>query len=136
MPKETKWTPEYVEYVQRIIAMMDPVSLDKNINPDKDGEYTALGEVIEDRTQPSVDEVIIEQERKDIVHEYVSKYLNEREQKIIRLRFGFDDGNPMSLEQIGKRFNLSRERVRQIEARAIRKLRQRFVRNKIKEENL
>lgn len=134
MPKE--WTPEYVEYVQRIIAMTDPVSLDKNINPDKDGEYTALGEVIEDRTQPSVDEVIIEQERKDIVHEYVSKYLNEREQKIIRLRFGFDDDNPMSLEQIGKRFNLSRERVRQIEAKAIRKLRQRFARNKIKEENL
>ena len=49
--------------------------------------------------------------------------LTEREQKVLRLRFGIDDGQPKTLEDVGKRFNVTRERIRQIEAKALRKLR-------------
>ena len=49
--------------------------------------------------------------------------MTEREQKVLRLRFGIDDGQPKTLEDVGKRFNVTRERIRQIEAKALRKLR-------------
>ena len=49
--------------------------------------------------------------------------LTEREQRVIKLRFGWDDGRPRTLEEVGKEFNVTRERIRQIEAKALRKLR-------------
>ena len=49
--------------------------------------------------------------------------LTEREQKVLRLRFGLDDGRPRTLEEVGRQFNVTRERIRQIEAKALRKLR-------------
>jgi RNA polymerase primary sigma factor len=51
------------------------------------------------------------------------KYLNPREERIIRMRFGFEDGNPRTLEEVGEAFDVTRERIRQIEAKALRKLR-------------
>lgn len=53
----------------------------------------------------------------------VLKTLTPREEKVLRLRFGLDDGNPKTLEEVGKEFNVTRERIRQIEAKALRKLR-------------
>ena len=49
--------------------------------------------------------------------------LTEREQKVLRMRFGFDDGNPRTLEEVGREFQVTRERIRQIEGKALRKLR-------------
>lgn len=135
MPKETKWTPEYIRYIQQIINMSNPVSLSTNVS-NEESSPTELGELIEDEYSPSPDDIVIEQDRKNLVHKYINKYLGEREREIIKLRFGFDDDTPRSLEEIGERFNLSRERVRQIEAKALRKLRTRFAQNKIREENL
>ena len=51
------------------------------------------------------------------------KHLNPREERIIRMRFGFEDGNPRTLEEVGQTFDVTRERIRQIEAKALRKLR-------------
>ena len=51
------------------------------------------------------------------------KTLTPREEKVLKLRFGLDDGNPKTLEEVGKEFNVTRERIRQIEAKALRKLR-------------
>ena len=53
----------------------------------------------------------------------VLKTLTPREEKVLKLRFGLDDGNPKTLEEVGKEFNVTRERIRQIEAKALRKLR-------------
>ena len=61
-----------------------------------------------------------------LLHEQLMEVLltlTEREQKVLRLRFGLDDGRPRTLEEVGKQFNVTRERIRQIEAKALRKLR-------------
>ena len=61
-----------------------------------------------------------------LLHEQLMEVLTtltEREQKVLRLRFGLDDGRPRTLEEVGREFNVTRERIRQIEAKALRKLR-------------
>ena len=61
-----------------------------------------------------------------LLHEQLMEVLDtltEREQKVLRLRFGLDDGRPRTLEEVGREFNVTRERIRQIEAKALRKLR-------------
>ena len=61
-----------------------------------------------------------------LLHEQLMEVLStltEREQKVLRLRFGLDDGRPRTLEEVGRQFNVTRERIRQIEAKALRKLR-------------
>ena len=61
-----------------------------------------------------------------LLHEQLMEVLDtltEREQKVLRLRFGLDDGRPRTLEEVGRQFNVTRERIRQIEAKALRKLR-------------
>ncbi len=61
-----------------------------------------------------------------LLHEQLMEVLltlTEREQKVLRLRFGLDDGRPRTLEEVGRQFNVTRERIRQIEAKALRKLR-------------
>lgn len=84
---------------------------------------------------PSPEEELIEKNRSTIIDRFINT-LTEKEQRIIRLRFGFEDGRPRTLEEIGQELGLSRERVRQIEARAIRKLRGRLARSEIRREDL
>ncbi len=97
----------------------DPVSLDMPVGAD---EEAPLGDFIEDSEAMSAEnEVIAELLHTDI--RYVLATLDEREQQVIRLRFGLDDGQPRTLDQIGKLFGLSRERVRQIEREVMMKLR-------------
>jgi len=62
--------------------------------------------------------VLLKQELYDVMKET----LNEREEKVLRLRYGLDDNHPRTLEEVGKEFNVTRERIRQIEAKAIKKL--------------
>ena len=97
----------------------DPVSLDMPVGTD---EQAPLGDFIEDSQAMSAENTVIEaMMHADLRHVLAS--LDEREQQVIRLRFGLDDGQPHTLAQVGKRFNLSRERVRQIEREVLIKLR-------------
>jgi len=97
----------------------DPVSLDMPVGAD---EEAPLGDFIEDSEAMSAENTVIaELLHTDIRH--VLATLDEREQQVIRLRFGLDDGQPRTLDQIGKLFGLSRERVRQIEREVMIKLR-------------
>ena len=98
----------------------DTVSLDMPVGAD---EEAPLGDFIEDSEAMSAENTVIaELLHTDIRH--VLATLDEREQQVIRLRFGLDDGQPRTLDQIGKTFGLSRERVRQIEREVMIKLRQ------------
>ena len=108
------------EKVKSILKIMqDPVSLSTPIGDDED---TNLEDFIEDKTGPNPAASTAEFLRKQEVADVLAK-LTEREAKIIKLRFGIDSGYPRTLEEVGKMFNVTRERVRQIEAKAIRRLR-------------
>lgn len=98
----------------------DPVSLDMPVGND---EEAPLGDFIEDSEATSAENAVIA----GLLHSDVRSVLatlDEREQQVIRLRYGLDDGQPRTLDQIGKLFGLSRERVRQIEREVMGKLRQ------------
>ncbi|MCE5290370.1 MAG: sigma-70 family RNA polymerase sigma factor [Nocardiaceae bacterium] len=97
----------------------DPVSLDMPVGSD---EEAPLGDFIEDTESTSAEAVVIA----GLLHNDIRTVLgtlDEREQQVIRLRFGLDDGQPRTLDQIGRLFGLSRERVRQIEREVMTKLR-------------
>ncbi|MBJ8341421.1 MULTISPECIES: sigma-70 family RNA polymerase sigma factor [Antrihabitans] len=97
----------------------DPVSLDMPVGSD---EEAPLGDFIEDSEATSAESAVIAGLLHSDVRSVLST-LDEREQQVIRLRFGLDDGQPRTLDQIGKLFGLSRERVRQIEREVMGKLR-------------
>lgn len=109
-----------VEKVKGILKIMqDPISLSTPIGEDEDSN---LEDFIEDKSGPNPSNSATDFLRKQEVSDVLAT-LSEREAKIIRLRFGIDSGYPRTLEEVGKMFNVTRERVRQIEAKAIRKLR-------------
>ena len=106
--------------VRKVLKIMRvPVSLETPIGEEGDSH---LGDLIEDRTGVSPSEAIINLNLKEQT-EYVLRTLTPREEKIIRMRFGMDDGSEHTLEEVGKSFDVTRERIRQIEAKALRKLR-------------
>lgn len=109
-----------VEKVKSVLKIMqDPISLSTPIGEDEDSN---LEDFIEDKTGPNPTTSAVDFLRKQEVADVLAT-LSEREAKIISLRFGIDSGYPRTLEEVGKMFNVTRERVRQIEAKAIRKLR-------------
>jgi len=99
-------------------ASMEPISLDKPIGEDDDSN---LSDFIEDTKVSSPDHSAAHSMLKDQVSKVLAT-LTKREEKVIRLRFGLGDGTPRTLEEVGTIFNVTRERVRQIEAKALRKL--------------
>ena len=105
---------EKVREIQKIA--LDPVSLETPI-----GEEAHLGDFIEDKDTLSPDDYTNNQLLKDEINA-VLQGLTEREEKVLRLRFGLLDGRTRTLEEVGKEFNVTRERIRQIEAKALRKL--------------
>jgi len=109
-------TPEKVREIQKIA--LDPVSLETPIGEEDDSH---LGDFIEDKDALSPDEYASNQLLKDEIN-MVLMGLTEREEKVLRLRFGLYDGRTRTLEEVGKEFNVTRERIRQIEAKALRKL--------------
>ena len=109
-------TADKVREIQKIA--LDPVSLETPIGEEDDSH---LGDFIEDKETLSPDDYTNNQLLKDEINS-ILQGLTEREEKVLRLRFGLEDGRTRTLEEVGKEFNVTRERIRQIEAKAIRKL--------------
>ena len=110
-------TAERVEEVRRYGR--SPISLETPVGEEGD---TELGQLIEDPNALRPEEVVTEQLLKEQVARVLDS-LEGREERVLRLRFGLDDGRPRTLEEVGKEFGLTRERIRQIESHALRKLR-------------
>lgn len=111
---------EKIEYVMRI--RQDIASLDASVGRDGDDDESVLGDFIEDSERDSPEEATANQILKEQIAEILTT-LSEREQKIIRLRFGIGGGRSHTLEEVGNEFSVTRERIRQIEAKALAKLR-------------
>ena len=112
--------PEKVDYVMRI--KQDIASLDASVGREGDDEDSVLGDFVEDEERDSPEDSAANQILKEQLSEILAT-LTEREQKIIRLRFGIGGGRPHTLEEVGNEFDVTRERIRQIEAKALSKLR-------------
>ncbi len=117
LAKELNMSVEKVREISKI--SQEPVSLETPIGEEEDSH---LGDFIPDDDAPAPSEaasfVLLKEQLVDVL-----KTLTPREEKVLRLRFGLDDGRARTLEEVGKEFNVTRERIRQIEAKALRKLR-------------
>ncbi|MGH3862915.1 sigma-70 family RNA polymerase sigma factor [Actinokineospora sp.] len=118
LAREAGLTPEKVRDL--LDHARDPVSLDMPVGAEEDAP---LGDFIEDGEAIDAESAVISGLLQDDMRRVLAT-LDDREQSVIRLRYGLDDGQPRTLDQIGKRFGLSRERVRQIEREVMSKLRQ------------
>ena len=123
-----KPTPEEIGMVMEVDArkvqwMMRvswrPLSLESPVGEEED---TELGAFVEDDTTPTPTQSAYQNLLRDKIEEVLST-LNPREARILRLRFGLHNGRPYTLEEVGKKFGLTRERIRQIEGKALRRLR-------------
>ena len=101
-----------------MMASLDPVSLETPIGEEEDSK---LEDFLKDSKQ-SVERTVMQVRLKEQVDEALGK-LTEREERVLRLRFGLDDGRERTLEEVGREFNVTRERIRQIETKALRRLR-------------
>ncbi|NLW46412.1 MAG: RNA polymerase sigma factor RpoD [Firmicutes bacterium] len=114
---EMEMSPERVREIIKIAQ--EPVSLETPIGEEEDSH---LGDFIEDQDAPAPAEAasfrLLKEQLEDVLYT-----LTPREEKVLRLRFGLDDGRARTLEEVGQIFNVTRERIRQIEAKALRKLR-------------
>jgi len=109
--------PERVREILKVAQ--EPVSLETPIGEEEDSH---LGDFIEDRNAPAPPEAATAQLRREEVARALGT-LSERERRVLQLRFGIDDGRSRTLEEVGRDFGVTRERIRQIEAKALRKLR-------------
>ena len=115
--EELGMTPEKVREIMKIAQ--DPVSLETPIGEEEDSH---LGDFVEDNDSPAPSEAASQ----TLLREQISNVLHTltpREEQVLRLRFGIEDGRPRTLEEVGRQFRITRERIRQIEAKALRKLR-------------
>ncbi|WP_064613564.1 RNA polymerase sigma factor RpoD [Streptobacillus moniliformis] len=109
-----------VEKVKNILEMnQDPISLETPVGSEDDSE---LGDFVEDDKFLNPHEATVRSVLKEKLNDVLRKELNEREEQVLRLRYGLDDGAPKTLEEVGKIFDVTRERIRQIEVKAINKL--------------
>lgn len=120
LARELEMEPEKVEYVMKI--KQDISSLDAGVGRDGEDEDSVLGDFIEDEDSATPEESASNQLLKEQVQSVLST-LSEREQKIIKMRFGLENGKSHTLEEVGQEFAVTRERIRQIEAKALAKLR-------------
>ena len=124
---EMEITPEKVREIMK--KSQEPVSLEKPIGEEEDSH---LGDFIPDDDAPSpADQAAFTLLKEQLLE--VLKGLTPREEKVLRLRFGLDDGRQRTLEEVGREFNVTRERIRQIEAKALRKMRHPSRSKKLKE---
>jgi RNA polymerase primary sigma factor len=109
--------PEKVREIAKVAQL--PISLESPIGEEEDSH---LGDFIEDHNALLPPDAASRQLLKEQIDEVLST-LTPREQRVLRLRFGLEDGRSRTLEEVGREFNVTRERIRQIEAKALRKLR-------------
>ena len=119
-----------VDKVKAILEMnQDPISLETPVGSEEDSE---LGDFVEDdkflNPYDATTRVLLKEQLDEVL-----KTLNEREEMVLRYRYGLDDGSPKTLEEVGKIFNVPRERIRQIEVKALRKLRHPSRRKKLED---
>ena len=115
--KEMNMTEEKVREIMKIAV--DPVSLETPIGEEVDRH---LGDFIPDEVAPAPAVAAAYSLLKEQIEDVLNT-LNDREQNVLKLRFGLEDGRARTLEEVGKEFDVTRERIRQIEAKALRKLR-------------
>lgn len=120
LAREMDMEPEKVEYVFKI--KQDITSLDATVGRDGDDDDSVLGDFVEDEERISPEDSASNQLLKEQISDILSS-LSEREQKIIKMRFGLGTGKSHTLEEVGQEFAVTRERIRQIEAKALSKLR-------------
>ena len=118
--KELDMEVDKIEYVMRI--KQDIASLDASVGRDGDDEDSVLGDFVEDEERASPEDSAATQILKEQLASIIST-LSDREQKIIKMRFGIGGERPHTLEEVGSEFSVTRERIRQIEAKALSKLR-------------
>lgn len=113
------WTAKDVEFLQML--MIEPVSISSPIgNPDTEQD-TELRDMIPDQ-QPGPEELASIAFRNKVLEDTIEEYLCPREQIVIKMRYGLITGHQMTLEEVGDKFGVTRERIRQIEAKALRRL--------------
>ncbi|WP_441361482.1 RNA polymerase sigma factor RpoD [Acholeplasma laidlawii] len=120
-------TPEKVQNIQRIAK--EPISLEEPVGEEED---SSLGDFISDPNALNPHDYMMQEMVKKTLDE-VLETLTDREEKVLRLRYGLLDGKTHTLEEVGREFGVTRERIRQIEAKALRKLRSPQRQNKLKE---
>jgi RNA polymerase primary sigma factor len=118
LAREMEITPERVREILKI--SQDPVSLEMPIGEEEDSH---LGDFIEDQKMPAPADAASRQLLREQVEEVLGT-LSDREKDVLYMRYGLDDGRTRTLEEVGRQFGVTRERIRQIEAKALRKLRQ------------
>ena len=118
--EELEMEPEKVEYVIKI--KQDITSLDAGVGRDGEDDDSTLSDFIEDEDGATPEDSAANQLLKEQVQAVLSS-LSDREQKIVKMRFGLDNGKSHTLEEVGQEFAVTRERIRQIEAKALAKLR-------------
>jgi RNA polymerase primary sigma factor len=109
--------PRKVQWMLRVSWL--PLSLESPIGDDEDSE---LGMFVEDNTSPTPTQIAYQNMLQEKIEEVLAT-LSPREARILRLRFGLENGRAYTLEEVGKKFGLTRERIRQIEGKALRRLR-------------
>ena len=114
----------FVKYIidktNELIAL-DPVSLEKPVGEEEDSH---VGDFIVDKENQLPNEYANQVLKSERINLVLDQFLSDREARVIRLRYGLEDGRTHTLEEVGKEFNVTRERIRQIEGKAIKKLRQ------------
>jgi RNA polymerase primary sigma factor len=114
---ELEVAPQKVMWLQQVSWV--PLSLESPVGDEDDSE---LGMFVEDKTTPTPSQTVYEHMLRERVDEVLST-LSPREARILRMRFGLDTCGPFTLEEVGEKFGLTRERIRQIEGKALRRLR-------------
>ena len=115
--KEMNMSPEKIREIIKVAQ--DPISLETPVGEEEDSH---IGDFIEDRESPAPADAasyaLLREQLSEVLHT-----LTPREEHVLKLRFGLEDGRARTLEEVGQKFNITRERIRQIEAKALRKLR-------------
>lgn len=126
------WTAKDVEYLQ--VIAQDVISLNTLVGNPEEGEDYELGDFIQDN-DPTPEDRAISDNTKELLLKIV-KTLPPREQKVILMRFGFETGEYMTLDEVGKKYGVTRERMRQIELSALKKIRKKLARMNLGKEDL